>query len=429
MSETIMCCGKPVTKAKSAQTGKFYVRCQICKAYTEADTAPDAIALFKKLLIEKTKQPAQNPPQKNNQALSVLPTSAGALPAYMAAHIADIAALTVPFVAQDKPALTRLLKNNIRHVLLRSKDKNFAAVWQTPEGQESIIYALEEAMGLGAELGKMGSLVPFGGTVEFIPAIEAYEFALTNGGNPPFSWIQIDMIHKNDIRKISRVDGAFSCTIEPGVPRGDLVAVAVYGKNNRLGKVIGELYDTERLLGKAERHSSSYKYYLQDLNAFNIARTEGTVKIEGSREFIIKKMFKKGGATWDKKLYLDEITNPYEGPDQPEMLRKAAGKSFLGKYAKVRNSEAAMEEMKGSPEKEVEKTIDASIDAAFDIVEQDADNQDVFTMDVPANKPEPVDDSLTGEFKKKAAENAEDISDELDELTPEAGEGDELDIF
>lgn len=30
------------------------------------------------------------------------------------------------------------------------------------------------------------------------------------------------------------------------------------------------------------------------------------------------------------------------------MLRKAAGKSFLGKYAKVRNSEAAMHEVRSS---------------------------------------------------------------------------------
>ena len=453
MSNKIMyCCGGQARKAKTPD-GLFYVHCARCNKRGEGTTAEMAEQAFEAL--------QQNAPVTN------LPATAEQLPKYMISHLEEIAALTVPFVAKDKPALTRLLKNNLRHVMLRSKDSSFARVWQTSEGVESLIFAIEEAMALGAEMPKMGSLVPFGTTVEFIPAIEAYEFALTNGGNPPFSWIQIDMIYEKDIRKISRVDGVFSCSVEPHIPRGELVAVAVYGHNNRLGHVIGEVYDKVRLLGKAERHSASYKAYLRDLNAFKQARTEQRTGFIEGREYAVVKvatdnadkyydqnlaqfkeaeaakalkkdakgeyaevtMNKKGGGTWDKKiyrsdmenpgteskkLYFDEITNPYDGPDQPEMLRKAAGKSFLGKYAKVRNSEAAMDEIKGTPEQEVSRTIDASLDAAFSVMDAEPADMTPPTMD-------------TGNYEDDAPDPAENIDDEIAALDPDAG--DELDIF
>jgi hypothetical protein len=275
-------------------------------------------------------------------------------------QMTDIAA---PSIARDRPALTRLIRNNIRHAMTR-EDEGFKRCWQTPEGQTSIVRSIEEALSLGAELGKMGSLVPFNGICEFIPAVEAYEFALTNGNNPPFRWIQIDMIHEHDIKEITRVNGEFTCTVKPGVPRGKLQAVAVYGYNNRLGKTIGEVYDVERLLDKARRHSQSYKYYLEDKRSFEEARTEGKLKSDGKGEYVEKTMHKRGGGTWTKKIYRDDITNPYEGPDQPEMLRKAAGKSFLGKFARVRNAESAIEETRGADD--AERVADAAIDAAFE---------------------------------------------------------------
>lgn len=467
MSNKIMyCCDQKARKAKTPD-GLFYIHCSVCNKRAEGKTAGEA---------EKQFEALQEHAPVNN-----LPSTVAQLPKYMVSRLEEIAALTVPFVARDKPALTRLLKNNMRHIMLRSKDQKFAEVWQTAEGVESIVFAIEEAMALGAELGKMGSVVPFGSTVEFIPAIEAYEFALTNGGSPPFRWIQIDMIHENDICKISRINGEFTCSIKPGIPRGELVSVAVYGHNNRLGHVIGELYDRERLLGKAERHSSSYKAYLRDLHAFRQARTEQRTAFIKGREYAVVKiasdnadkyydqnlqqfkeaeaaktlkkdnkgefaeitMNKKGGGTWNKKiyrsdmenpgteskkLYFDEITNPYEGPDQPEMLRKAAGKSFLGKYAKVRNSEAAMEEVKGTPESEVEATIDRSLDAAFSVMEAEPvqtmpptmDTGD-YETDIPEEDVPPVkDDSLMSKVKQKVEENAE--------AEPEDPEQ-ELDIF
>ena len=42
-----------------------------------------------------------------------------------------------------------------------------------------------------------------------------------------------------------------------------------------------------------------------------------------------KKIPKNDGSTWNKKIYGDDITNPYDGPDRPEMLKKSAGKSPL----------------------------------------------------------------------------------------------------
>ena len=159
------------------------------------------------------------------------------------------------------------------------------------------------------------------------------------------------------------------------------------------------MYDASRLLDKAEAHSTPYKNYLKIMKAFDFAKSENRVSVDkNGREsfvyFVIKdiandKYFdksveefnrqeaagtlkgsgksqyasqtlpgKNGGDPWEKKIYRrdieggmeektiypDELENPYAGADQPEMLRKGAGKSFLAKYAKVRNSEAAMNE-------------------------------------------------------------------------------------
>lgn len=439
MSEELICCDRPTAKAKSKTTGVFTVSCSVCHRAGAGPTEAEAIADFKR-----------------KQTGSKLPVRAGELPEYMASHITDLRALTIPFLANDRPALTSLIKRNIRYVMTRKEDP-FQRCWQTPEGQESIVFALEEALSLGAELGKTGSLVPYSGAVEFIPAVEAYEFALTNGKNPPFKWIQIDMIHENDQRDVSRVNGEFTCKVRPMVPRGELVGVAVYGYSNRLGHVIGELYDVGRLLGKAEQHSASYRAYLNDLRAFDIARTEGRVKVDvGGREYaevviadetgdkyaaeneakfraaekegklkkdgrgdyVAVELPKKGGGTWTKKIYRseienpgtkvkfvyrDDIKNPYEGPDQPEMLRKAAGKSFLGKYARVRGAESAMEEsIKGD---DVEGMVDASIDRAFQSFDSEAivvKAEDIRPDDVPAEsaRDEPTDAELAEELSE-----------------------------
>lgn len=395
--EELLCCGQPVAKSKSKTTGVFTVACKVCGRIGSGKSASGAEEDFKKAGGE----------------LPALPSGASALPQYMASRLSDMREVAVPFIANDRPALTRLIKNNVRYVMTR-KEKAFTKCWETPEGQESIVHAMEEALSLGAELGKTGSLVPFGGSVEFIPAVEAYEFALTNGSSPPFGWIQIDMIHENDIRDISRINGEFSCKIKPAVPRGPLVAVAVYGYNHRLKKVIGEVYDVERLLEKAKHHSQSYQYYLRDKGRFARAKTEGKVSVDADgRRFTTVDVPTRDGGTWKKKIYEEEIRNPYEGPDQPEMLRKSAGKSFLGKYARVRNSEAAIDEI--GDERNIEDAVDASISQAFKAFdtadpasaepepeETEADQEDIAEAESPDTEPsvEEVEAELVEENEK-----------------------------
>jgi len=437
MSDTIICCDQPAIKLHSAAAGVYTVECKVCGKRSQGETAEAAIQQFQSQVALEAVQP-----ETITTEIVAVPSNPSNLPQYLASRMADLASIAVPFVGRNQSALTRLVKNTCRYIMSQ-KGTTWDRVWGTLEGQESIVHGLEESLTLGASMPEMGYLVPFGAVVEFIPKVEAYEFALTNGSNPPFAWIQIDMIHQNDIRKLSRVNGEFSCEIEPGIPRGELVAVAVYGYNNRLRHVIGEAYDVGRLLGKAELHSSSYKYFLQDKQAFQMARTEGKLKLDGTREYVEKTMYKKGGGNWTKKLYEDEIANPYQGADQPEMLRKAAGKSFLGKYARVRNAEAAMDEVSGSDEKQVGKMVDATIEAAFANMDTPSEPQpkpkakakakpkpppepdpepDVVDVEVepeptPPPKPNP-ETKFTDEFKQKVAASAAEA---------DAGEGDKQD--
>jgi hypothetical protein len=300
----------------------------------------------------KTAEIAINQLYNSNPVVAIIPQNPDQLINYAASNMNQIMTVSAPFVANDQPALKKMIANNIRYIK-NKKDKNFMKAWTTPEGQESIVYALEESFSLGAQLGKMGDIVPFGNTVEFIPAVEAFEFALTNGKNAPFEWLLIEIVYKNDIRKIKRVNGDFTVEIEPGLPRGELLQVVVYGKNKKLGRVIGEVYDKPRLMDKAKTHSKSYKYYLKDKRALELAKSEG-------KDFILD--------YWKNKKHEEDIVNPYEGGDQPEMLRKVAGKSFLAPFIKVRNSEAAINEIKESENDNIESMIDNAMNEAMKII-------------------------------------------------------------
>ena len=308
-------------------------------------------------------------------------------------------------------AMERLMSNNMRYV---QNAKQIAECWNTPEGQESIIHETEEALMMGAELGKMGDLVPFGKICQFIPSVEAYEFALTNGRNAPFEWIKIENQFIGDQVSEGRKDGDFFLDFNSFGDRMKVEKVYVYGLNKKSKHIEGEVYAAERLLEKAAVHSAPYKNYLKIMKAFEYAKSEGKSKIDNNgREFFIyytikdsstDKYFQKsvdnfrnqeaagtlkkdgkgeysiesfkgknGKADWSKKLYrselegskqsdtifIDELTNPYAGPDQPEMLRKGGGKSFLRKYGKVRNSEAAMDEVRSH-----KKTVDRAFNLA-----------------------------------------------------------------
>ena len=225
--------------------------------------------------------------------------------------------------------------------------------WNNPEGIQSVIDAFMEAMYMGASLPEMGAIVPFGKIntiVEFIPAVSAFEFALTSGENPPFKNISIDCIYERDNYEIEREDGQFKNKLKPALPRGEVVGVVVQAFDIERNCMIGELYDADRLLEKAKRHSVSYKYYLNDLQLLREAQAE-------KKNYIMK---------GDKKIYENDIKNPYDGADRPEMLKKVAGKSFFRPYMKIRNARAVAKEWGNDFEqKSYDKTIIDTLDVSI----------------------------------------------------------------
>ena len=317
--------------------------CDICNQSTAGKDLQEAEKAFTPVILKESVKP-----MSNNQSN---------LPAVRNLDSNKLMEIASPVIG-DQSALQRLVKNNLRYVE-NLKGDSWNKIWNT--NPDSIIHATEEAMILGAELGKMGDLIPYGSTCEFIPSIEAYEFSLTNGKNAPFENIEILVIHENDTSDIGIKDGDFYCDNKMGIPRGEVAGVAVYGRFKD-GTMKGEFYDVERLMKKAEEHSTSYQYYLQDLRSFDALKAEGKTEIENGREFFNKTMNGKNG-TWTKKVFRDELTNPYAGADKPEMMRKMAGKTFCRKFARVRNAEAAMNEVKSHKE-----AVNRALDMADDII-------------------------------------------------------------
>ncbi len=484
---TVLCCGKPVKKEFSREDNLYTVQCLSCGKWSGQVTMPAAMEAFKQLGKGKKTSTAppkptpqtQAPPPRQQAQTKALVLNRDTFAESMVSRMTKLSRLTVPFVGRNRPALERLVTNNLRYVLT-NKDERFMKVWETQEGVESIAYGIEEALSLGSELGKTGHLVVYGSVVEFIPAVEAFEFALTAGPEPPFSGITIEVIHKNDIiKELYRDHGEYHCKVEHTLPRGAVIGVAVYGYNNRLGMVIGEDYDAERLLGKAERHSPGYKSYKRQADAFEYARTEQRVhtdaegreyamvefvsntedpyfeqnaerfreaekekklKTDSKGEYAHVEIPKRDGGTFKKKIYrsvvengtemrhmyIDDLTNPYEGPDQAEMLRKTAGKSFLGKYAKVRNGEAAMDEVKKGDADAAEEMADRSINTAFE-------NMDKGSAAPREKKADPVEpdyevvDHDDAEYELDGYEQDQnpDISDELEAMDSSKGNGKE----
>jgi hypothetical protein len=353
-----------------------------CGKKGQGKTREMAFAMLKKDTPVQTVQMNQ---------VSVMPRNPESLKTYVESKLLEIKALTAPFVSSDNKAFARLVNNNVRYIV-KQHDQNFMNVWKTPEGQDSIVEALEEAFSLGASLPEMGYIIPFGGVVEFLPKFEAYQFALTKGKKAPFKWIMVEMIYSNDKFSISRKNGEFNCeTSEIGTPRGELKQIVVYGFNNKLGMAIGEVYDKERLLKKAEHHSTAYRYYLKDLDLFAYAKSEGKLKKENGREYAEKTMFKKDGGSWNKKIFIDELVNPYDTGNLPEMLRKMAAKSFLRPFIMVRNSEAAFDEQSDN-EEDMESMVTKALnnsetvindyqESFDDIYKEESKNEDIKKVD------------------------------------------------
>jgi hypothetical protein len=348
------CCNEDVKKSKVSNadgSATYTIWCEKCgrtgsgKTVQESERSFDDWGQSSPVEQSRTAQNkiAPNKPASNGQ--DDTPVNPDNLPAYIASHATDLATIAAPFMRADKPAFALMVKKNTRYVMAQDS-KQWRDVWATREGQESVVAALEEAFMLGATLPDMGCIVPYGGIVEFIPGVEAYSFAATTGKASPFIDLNIEPIYKNDIVDVSRTAGHFNVDFKKiGVPRGEIIAIAVYGTLRSTGKTIGEIYEAARLLEKATTHSASYRAYRADLAAFESAKVAGKLKTEDGREYVEKAIPKRDGGTWNKKIFREDITNPYDGADRPEMLRKVAGKSFLTPYMRVRNSTAAMDEL------------------------------------------------------------------------------------
>jgi len=306
---------------------------------------------------------------------------------FVAENAVELSSIVAPFVKADRPLFDRMVKKNVRYVM-GLEGGNWAKVWASESGRESIKDAMDEAFMLGATLPDMGCMVPYGEVAEFIPDVEAYRFAVTTGSSAPFQNLEIEPIFERDQYKITRKDGAFALEFTSILAeRGEVKAIAVYG-TTRAGKQVGEVYPVSRLIEKARTHSQSYRSYLQDVQSFEVAKQEGKVKRDGGREYVEKTINKRDGGTWNKRIYLDELSNPYDGADRPEMLRKLAGKSFLAPYIKTRNSTAAIEELNESDD--VNELLDKALGQAFDAFEETPAQTETPREESPISEPEPA---------------------------------------
>lgn len=361
------CCNKKLElqKGKKAGITYLYYYCPICRKGGKGKTEEEAKTSFS--VAEPAKPGAF--PEVNFALVLPVPKKGGNLQKWAVDNMPALLNQSAQFI--DKPATQRMIEKNIRYI---SNLSGYAwdKVWNSPEGQESISHALAEALYHAATLPEMGSIVPFGKTAEFIPSVECFKFALETGKNAPFTDINIVLIHENDQSTIEQDKGNFNLNLKYGIPRGEIIALCVYATRTDTGNVIGEIYDVDRLMEKAERHSAAYRNFLIDKADFTRMKIEGKLKTDSSkRQYYEKEINKKDGDKWKKRIYEDEITNPYEGPDRPEMLRKSAGKTFFRPYMKTRNAAA----MAGEWESEYEINGDIDIDQAADNVLNKATDQ------------------------------------------------------
>lgn len=372
----ITCCNNQLEIKTGKENGKtlFYAICPKCGLKTKSESKEAVIEFFNNQGKYLQLQPMPKKPA------DILKWGQDNLPALMKESAQFI----------DKPATKRMIEKNLRYVSNLS-GKSWDKIWNTQEGQESISYALSESLYHAAILPEMGSIVPFGSVAEFIPGVECYKFALEQGNNAPFSDIQIDLIHENDKTDNYQKDGNFYIEIKRGIPRGEIIAVVVSAIRNDTEKRIGDIYDVDRLLAKAEQHSPAYRNYLREMAEFKRMQIEGKLQkdAEGNQYYLKKIEYEKDGQkkSFDKKIYESDITNPYDGPDRPEMLRKAAGKSFFRPYMKVRNAAAMAEEWSQEPIETREQAADQVLNRAAEQFQFDKEEDNIQDAEiVPEDK-------------------------------------------
>ena len=242
-------------------------------------------------------------------------------------------------------AVEKLLTNNAKYI---TTEPLLDKLWTTEEGAQSLIDAFNESIGLAAELPTLGYIIPFGNTATFIPRVEAFQNVLTNGANAPFEWLNIEAIHEKDKVKMSRKNGSFNIEFENigFFDRGEVVGVAVYGYHKASHMIVGESYEASRLFEKGTASSPAYKLYRMNVDFYNRMGSEGKLKMDkDGRQYAPMTMEKKGGGTWEKRIYREDLENPYENAHREEMLKKVAGKTFLNPYIKQRIGSVIVEEM------------------------------------------------------------------------------------
>lgn len=376
-NKTPQCCGETLKVAKN-QDGSFSYACPKCGKMAAGDTPAIAAKIWAENALKKQKQDTAD---FTSDLPAVIPTSPVAFKNWVQQNLKELikdSALWIDQGQKDRPATRRMINKNVEYIL---NNKNIAYAWETEEGQKSIIAEFKESLWYGATMPEMGCLIPYSPIVEFNPDVEALIFALTTGKNAPFVYIHILEVYENDKYKCYYDDKGNFIYQPENIPighGGELIGIVVRGLSKISGLTEGKKYDVANLVQKAEKHSKSYKYYLTDMNLIEQMRVEGKLQFEGSREYFIKNIKKKNGETWEKKIYLDEIQNPYIGADRTEMLRKTAGKNFCRPYMKVRNAAEAASEWSGEEEQEI-----PAPDRVLNRAKEQFGNPEQFTESAP----------------------------------------------
>jgi len=367
------CCNQEVKKSKTqGQDGQniYTIWCETCGRTGSGKTVQDSEASFDAWTNpEQAESPA---PVKNK--IAPAPSAHGQATErgqYLISALSNRGSfnLAAPFVQSDKPALKMMIDKNIRYAL-GLKGEKWDPIWNSVEGAESIIFAVEEALLLGATLPDMGCILPFGTVAVFIPDVSAYQFAVTTGRSAPFDWFEITPIYENDKYEINMSPGVFDFQLKKiAIPRGNVTAIIPHGRL-RDGRIVGKIYEKKELLEKAAEYSPGHKAYMQSVRDFENAKISGEVKKDpDGREFIVKHIeYMKNGQkkSFDKKIYSDELTSLYDGASGVDMLSKMAGKSFLRKFIKTRNSTAAKDELSTSDGQEPADDLDSVLGSALD---------------------------------------------------------------
>jgi len=381
--QKVNCCNANIKVTKQGDI--FIYRCPICKKQSEGKTPADASAKWSELFggepeakKEAKKETKTTAPATTLPAISK-PTSPANIEQWAEENRTELIKKSAQWIG--KSAQQRMIEKNLYYII---NHKGLAKVWNTEEGRDSITHALEEANWYGADMPDMGSIIPFKKTCEFVASIEVFSTALTTGVGAPFEWIEIIPIYQNDIVKRGRKDDDYYCDVQESFPRGDLIGVVCWGKLKN-GKRIGQSYDIANLTEKAREFSAGYKASIVEQTEFNILKSEGKTKIIDGRDYYIKNIKGYDGKPdWTKKIFYDEILNPYTGSSKEKMYCKLAGKSYFKEFMKRRNAMAMAGEHEQNEKNDLpyEEKIDTVLQIAKENVSTSEKVEKIFDGEI-----------------------------------------------